>query len=120
MVQRVLWRKGINSDKSAVMSLIKTPAKTGVICSFHESLMAGLGFLYVSGLPMTLGWLFPASGYMSWLTGDVAASSTCVMTGLGSAPLLCNPCFCDITTEKCFHSKGVVLTQFAANSMFSI
>lgn len=96
------------------MSQIKTPVKTGVICSFHKSVSVGLGTPYVSGLLTSLGWLVPASSSTSWLTGDVAASSACVMMGLGYAPLLCNTCFCG------FQSKGAVLTQFAANPTFSI
>lgn len=61
-VQCVLQRKGINTEKTVVMSLIKTPAKAGVICNFHKSIRAGLGFLCVSGLLRTPGWLVPASG----------------------------------------------------------
>lgn len=55
-----------------------------------------------------------ASGFMSWLTGDVAASSPYVMMGLCYTPFLRSTCSCG------FQSKGVVLTQFAANPTFCV
>lgn len=110
VVHRVLWRKGISFDKPAVMSLIKTPAKTEVICSFRKGAGAGLGFTNISGLPRTLG-----EGCSQRLVSRRTGQPMVPLSFVGWKFNLCDDgfglrssslkslWFCGTTTEKRFH-----------------